>query len=56
MKEAGRHFFILTAQPQTNLLSLSLELESVDSYTTFGYIPSEVGKKLPIYRFTIDPK
>lgn len=49
-------YVFLTAQPQTNLLSLSLEPESVDSYTTFGYIPSEVGKELPIYRFTIDPK
>ncbi|WP_370223310.1 M14 family metallocarboxypeptidase [Cytobacillus sp.] len=49
-------YVFLTAQPQTNLLSLSLEPESVDSYTTFGYVPSEVGKELPIYRFTIDPK
>ncbi|KAF0817754.1 hypothetical protein KIS4809_3272 [Bacillus sp. ZZV12-4809] len=49
-------YVFLTAQPQTNLLSLSLEPESVDSYTTFGYIPSEVGQELPVYRFTIDPK
>ncbi|WP_445662590.1 hypothetical protein [Cytobacillus sp. FSL H8-0458] len=56
MKEAGRNLFILTAQPQTNPLSLSLEPASVDSYTTFGYIPYEVGKELPIYRFTIYPK
>lgn len=49
-------YVFLTAQPQTNLLSLSLEPESVDSYTTFGYVLSKVGQELPIYRFTIDPK
>ncbi|KON88262.1 peptidase M14 [Sporosarcina globispora] len=48
-------YVFLTAQPQTNLLSLSLEPESVDSYTTFGYVPSEIGQELPIYRFTMDP-
>ncbi|MGE6753660.1 M14 family metallopeptidase [Rossellomorea sp. NPDC071047] len=49
-------YVFLTAQPQTNLLSLSLEPESVDSYVSFNYVPSEVGQELPIYRFTIDPK
>ncbi|MRX74080.1 peptidase M14 [Bacillus lacus] len=49
-------YVFLTGQPQTNLLSLSLEPESVDSYVTFSYIPSEIGKELPIYRFTADPK
>ncbi|AZB44805.1 peptidase M14 [Bacillus sp. FJAT-42376] len=41
----------LTSQPQTNLLSLSLEPESVDSFESFGFIPSEVGERLPVYRF-----
>ncbi|NMH68009.1 peptidase M14 [Bacillus sp. RO3] len=49
-------YVFLTAQPQTNLLSLSLEPESVDSYVSFSYVPSEVDQELPIYRFTIDPK
>ncbi|MBD1380507.1 M14 family metallopeptidase [Metabacillus arenae] len=49
-------YIFLTAQVQSNLLSLSLEPESVDSYVTFGYIPSKVGEELPVYRFSIDPK
>ncbi|KZZ83603.1 M14 family metallopeptidase [Bacillus sp. SJS] len=44
----------LTAQPQSNLLSLTLEPESVDSYASFGYIPSEKGERLPVYRFMED--
>ncbi|MGD7008901.1 M14 family metallopeptidase [Metabacillus sp. 84] len=44
----------LTAQPQSNLLSLSLEPESVDSYESFGFIPSEKGKQLPVYRYMED--
>jgi hypothetical protein len=47
-------FVFLSGQPQTNLLSISLEPESIDSYTTFGYIPSDVGKELPVYRFMMD--
>jgi hypothetical protein len=49
-------YVFLSAQPQNNLLSLSLEPESIDSYVTFGYIPSEVGKELPVYRFMFDGK
>ncbi|MGB3892081.1 MAG: peptidase M14, partial [Priestia megaterium] len=45
-------YVFLTSQPQNNLLSLSLEPESVDSFTTFGYLPSEVGQELDVYRFT----
>ncbi|MTH54339.1 peptidase M14 [Bacillus mangrovi] len=44
----------LTAQPQAGLLSLSLEPESVDSYESFGFIKSEPGEKLPVYRFMDD--
>ncbi|MGM0852630.1 MAG: hypothetical protein ACQEWI_08465 [Bacillota bacterium] len=51
----GSYVFLM-AQPQTNLLSLSLEPESVDSYVSFNYAPSEIDQELPIYRFTIDPK
>lgn len=49
-------YVFLSAQPQNNLLSLSLEPESIDSYVTFGYIPSEVGQELPVYRFMFDGK
>ncbi|MDQ0860673.1 M14 family metallopeptidase [Bacillus sp. V2I10] len=49
-------YVFLSAQPENNLLSLSLEPESIDSYVTFGYIPSEVGKELPVYRFMFDGK
>ncbi|MFS0902466.1 M14 family metallopeptidase [Priestia aryabhattai] len=45
-------YVFLTSQPQNNLLSLSLEPESVDSFTTFGYLSSEVGQELDVYRFT----
>ncbi|MED4137523.1 M14 family metallopeptidase [Priestia megaterium] len=45
-------YVFLTSQPQNNLLALSLEPESVDSFTTFGYLPSEVGQELDVYRFT----
>lgn len=45
-----------TAQPQTNLLSTALEPESVDSYVSTGYISSEEGKKLPVYRFMLNQK
>ncbi|MBM7703894.1 M14 family metallopeptidase [Metabacillus iocasae] len=47
-------FVFPTAQPQTNLLSLSLEPESIDSYVTFGFMPAEVGEELPFYRFMLD--
>lgn len=49
-------YVFLSAQPQNNLLSLSLEPESIDSYVTFGFIPSEVGQELPVYRFMFDGK
>jgi hypothetical protein len=49
-------YIFLSAQPQNNLLSLSLEPESIDSYVTFGYIPSEIGEELPVYRFMFDGK
>lgn len=45
-------YVFLTSQPQNNLLSLSLEPESVDSFTTFGYLPTEIGQELDVYRFT----
>ncbi|MFS0655865.1 M14 family metallopeptidase [Bacillus sp. 179-C3.3 HS] len=41
----------ITAQPQTNLLSLALEPESKDSYMSSGIIASKVGDELPVYRF-----
>ncbi|MBU8786680.1 MULTISPECIES: M14 family metallopeptidase [Bacillus] len=46
----------VTAQPQTNLLSIALEPESVDSFVSTGYISSEKGKELPVYRFMLDQK
>jgi hypothetical protein len=49
-------YVFLSSQPQNNLLSISLEPESIDSYVTFGYIPSEVGKELPVYRLMLDHK
>ncbi|KAA6474046.1 M14 family metallopeptidase [Bacillus swezeyi] len=45
-----------TAQPQSNLLSIALEPESVDSFVSTGYISSEAGKELPVYRFMFDEK
>ncbi|MFN2747796.1 MULTISPECIES: M14 family metallopeptidase [unclassified Bacillus (in: firmicutes)] len=45
-----------TAQPQTNLLSIALEPESVDSFVSTGYISSEIGKELPIFRFMSEQK
>ncbi|MEC0755924.1 M14 family metallocarboxypeptidase [Bacillus haynesii] len=45
-----------TAQPQSNLLSIALEPESVDSYVSTGYIPSQIGKELPVYRFMLNTK
>ncbi|MBN2910318.1 M14 family metallocarboxypeptidase [Polycladomyces sp. WAk] len=38
-------------QPAANLAALAMEPESTDSYVTFGFIRSEAGKKLPIYRY-----
>ncbi|MDQ0218660.1 peptidase M14 [Peribacillus cavernae] len=49
-------YIFSSGQPQNNLLSLSLEPESIDSYVTFGYVPSEVGKELPVYRYMFDQK
>ncbi|MGE1144849.1 M14 family metallopeptidase [Bacillus pumilus] len=43
----------VTAQPQTNLLSLALEPESKDSYMSSGLIASKVGDELPVYRFLL---
>ncbi|ANS52386.1 peptidase [Bacillus thuringiensis] len=41
-------------QPNANLIALALEPESVDSYTTFNFIPSEVGQELPVYRYMVE--
>ncbi|AOZ88002.1 peptidase M14 [Bacillus xiamenensis] len=46
----------VTAQPETNLLSLALEPESKDSYMTSGFIASKTGDELPVYRFLLHQK
>lgn len=46
----------VTAQPETNLLSLALEPESKDSYMSSGFIASKVGDELPVYRFLLSQK
>jgi hypothetical protein len=46
----------VTAQPQTNLLSLALEPESQDSYMSSGLIASKVGDELPVYRFLLSKR
>lgn len=46
----------VTAQPQTNLLSLALEPESKDSYMSSGFIASKTGDELPVYRFVLPQK
>ncbi|MBU8656221.1 M14 family metallopeptidase [Bacillus pumilus] len=46
----------VTAQPQTNLLSLALEPESKDSYMSSGLIASKEGDELPVYRFLLSKK
>ncbi|MFS8513243.1 MAG: peptidase, partial [Planifilum fulgidum] len=38
-------------QPTANLAALAMEPESTDSYVTFGFIPSEAGEELPVYRY-----
>lgn len=38
------------AQPIANKLPISLEPESPESFVTWGFIPSEIGNELPIYR------
>ncbi|GGE15704.1 hypothetical protein GCM10011571_16680 [Marinithermofilum abyssi] len=38
-------------QPTANLAALALEPESTDSYVTFGFISTEEGDELPIYRY-----
>ncbi|MGG3623447.1 M14 family metallocarboxypeptidase [Bacillus gobiensis] len=45
-----------TSQQQNGLLSISLEPESIDSYVSTGFIPSEAGQTLPVYRFVLDRK
>lgn len=45
-----------TAQQQNGLLTVSLEPESIDSYVSTGFVPSDVGQTLPVYRFMLDRK
>ncbi|WP_257346937.1 M14 family metallopeptidase [Pseudalkalibacillus decolorationis] len=39
------------AQPQANLIAVTLEPESNDSYVTFNYIPADLGDQIPVYRY-----
>ncbi|WP_153730533.1 M14 family metallopeptidase [Sporosarcina obsidiansis] len=44
-------YVISMAQPTANLVALSLEPESVDSYVTFNFIPVNVKDEVPVYRY-----
>src|SRR5690606_37573032 len=42
-------YVISMAQPTANLVALSLEPESIDSYVMFGFIPMNVNNVVPVY-------
>ncbi|AXH98329.1 peptidase [Sporosarcina sp. PTS2304] len=44
-------YVISMAQPTANLVALSLEPESVDSYVAFNFIPVDVKDEVPVYRY-----
>lgn len=44
-------FVISSAQSAANLIAVTLEPESIDSYVTFNYLPVDVGGVVPIYRY-----
>lgn len=44
-------YVISMAQPTANLVALSLEPESIDSYVMFGFIPMNVNNVVPVYRY-----
>ncbi|GKV66077.1 MULTISPECIES: M14 family metallocarboxypeptidase [unclassified Sporosarcina] len=44
-------YVISMAQPTANLVALSLEPESVDSYVAFNFIPVNVKDEVPVYRY-----
>ncbi|MCQ6267516.1 M14 family metallocarboxypeptidase [Fictibacillus sp. WQ 8-8] len=52
---AGSYVFSM-GQPNANFIALALEPESVDSYVTFNFIPTDVGDELPIYRYLSERK
>ncbi|MGG1574827.1 M14 family metallopeptidase [Fictibacillus sp. NRS-1165] len=52
---AGSYVFSM-AQPNANFIALALEPESIDSYVTFNFIPTDAGEELPIYRYMSDQK
>lgn len=47
-------YVISMAQPAANLVALSLEPESIDSYVTFNYIPVNAKDEVPVYRYMKD--